>query len=68
MLTPLADDVEVKPLITVGDTIGDYRFESIPDGIAIDPRGNTTFDLYVNHETSKVPVPGRTWSTSTTPS
>ena len=57
MLTPLADDVEVKPLLTVGDTIGDYRFESIPDGIAIDPRGNTTFDLYVNHETSKVPFP-----------
>jgi hypothetical protein len=57
MLRPLVDGVDVKPLITVGDTIGDYRFEAIPDGIAVDPRGLTTFDVYVNHETSTVPFP-----------
>ena len=57
MLTATADGVEVKPLLTVGETIGSYRFESIPDGIAVDPRGHTTFDIYVNHETSKVPFP-----------
>jgi len=57
MLSPVAGDVEVKPLLTVGDTIGDYQFEAIPDGIAIDPRGHTTFDVYVNHETSTVPFP-----------
>jgi hypothetical protein len=57
MLTPLVDGVDVKPLLTVGDTMGDYRFEAIPDGIAIDPRGHTSFDVYVNHETSKVPFP-----------
>jgi len=56
-LRPLVADVEVKPLITVGDRVGSYRFESLPDGIAIDPRGHTTFDIYVNHETSKVPFP-----------
>jgi hypothetical protein len=56
-LRGLVDGVEVKPLLTVGDEIGSYRFESIPDGIAIDPRGHTTFDIYVNHETSKVPFP-----------
>jgi hypothetical protein len=56
-LSALADGVDIKPLLTVGETIGDYRFESIPDGIAIDPRGHTTFDLYVNHETSRVPFP-----------
>jgi len=57
MMSALTDGVDVKPLLTVGETIGSYRFESIPDGIAIDPRGRTTFDLYVNHETSKVPFP-----------
>ena len=57
MLTPLADGVDVKPLLTVGETIGSYRFESIPDGIAIRPGGGTTFDIWVNHETSKVPFP-----------
>jgi len=57
MLSPLVDGVDVKPLITVGDTIGDYRFEAIPDGIAVDPRGHTSFDIYVNHETSTVPFP-----------
>jgi hypothetical protein len=57
MLSPLADDVEIKPLLTVGETIGDYRFESIPDGIAIRPGSRTTFDVYVNHETSLVPFP-----------
>ncbi|MEA2783761.1 MAG: hypothetical protein QOK29_5357, partial [Rhodospirillaceae bacterium] len=56
-LSPLVSGVDIKPLLTVGDTIGSYRFESIPDGIAIDPRGHTTFDIYVNHETSKVPFP-----------
>jgi hypothetical protein len=57
MITPLVDGVDVKPLLTVGETIGDYRFESIPDGIAIRPGGGTALDVYVNHETSKVPFP-----------
>jgi hypothetical protein len=57
MITPLVDGVDVKPLLTVGETIGEYRFESIPDGIAIRPGGGTTLDVYVNHETSKVPFP-----------
>jgi hypothetical protein len=57
MMTALVDGVDVKPLLTVGETIGSYRFESIPDGIAVDPGGRTTFDIYVNHETSKVPFP-----------
>jgi hypothetical protein len=57
MLRPLVDGVSVKPLLTVGERIGDYRFESIPDGIAIAPGGQNTLDVYVNHETSKVPFP-----------
>jgi hypothetical protein len=57
MISPLVAGVEVKPLLTVGETIGGYRFESIPDGISIRPGGSSTLDVYVNHETSKVPFP-----------
>jgi hypothetical protein len=57
MITALTAGVDVKPLLTVGETIGSYRFESLPDGIAIRPGGKNTLDVYVNHETSKVPFP-----------
>jgi hypothetical protein len=50
----------VTPIISVGDRVGGYRFESIPDGISIDPdlNGQGTVDIYVNHETSTVPFLG----------
>jgi hypothetical protein len=57
MLTPLAPGSSVAPIITVGDTVRGYRFESIPDGISLDPNGKGTVDVYVNHETSLVPFP-----------
>ena len=58
MLTAVAPDVTVTPLMTVGDVLpSGYRFESIPDGISVRPRGRGTVDLYINHETSKVPFP-----------
>jgi Alkaline phosphatase PhoX len=44
-------------IISVGDTIGGYTFESIPDGVSVYPRGNGRADVYVNHETSTVPFP-----------
>ena len=44
-------------IISVGDTIGGYTFESIPDGVAVLPRGNGRADIFVNHETSTVPFP-----------
>jgi len=45
-------------LVTVGDTLGSgYRYEAIPDGIAVRPRGNGRADVYVSHETSLVPFP-----------
>jgi len=54
-----APGVSVDALLTVGDTLpGGYRFESIPDGIAIGKtNGKGTVDIYVNHETSLVPFP-----------
>ncbi len=57
MLTPMAPGATVTPIITVGDTIGGYMFEAIPDGISIAPNGNGTVDVFVNHETSTVPFP-----------
>jgi hypothetical protein len=57
MVTAVARGVEVMPLLTVGDRLrSGYRFESIPDGISVRKRGHEA-ELYVNHETSKVPFP-----------
>jgi hypothetical protein len=48
----------VTPIISVGDTVGDYMFEAIPDGISIGRiNGNGTADILVNHELSLVPFP-----------
>jgi hypothetical protein len=58
MLTPLVPGSSVTPIITVGETVRDYRFEAIPDGISLDPNGQGTVDVYVNHETSTVPFQG----------
>ena len=58
MLTPVMPGVTVTPLLTVGDRLrSGYRFEAIPDGISVRTRGHGRVDLYVNHETSKVPFP-----------
>ena len=59
MLTPLAPGSSVTPMISVGDRVGGYRFEALPDGISIDPNlnGQGTVDILVNHETSLVPFP-----------
>jgi hypothetical protein len=61
MLTPVMPGARITPLLTVGDRLGSgYRFESIPDGISVRARGRGRVDLYVNHETSKVPFPYNT--------
>lgn len=55
---PVVAGVEITPLLTVGDVLSSgFRFEAIPDGIALKPRGQGRVDVYVNHETSKVPFP-----------
>ncbi|WP_411277551.1 hypothetical protein, partial [Gaiella sp.] len=58
MLTGVRAGVEITPLLTVGDVLpSGYRFEAIPDGIALRTRGQGRADVFVNHETSKVPFP-----------
>ena len=47
--------------------VGGYMFESIPDGISIDPNGKGTVDVFVNHETSTVPFPYSLTPPATTP-
>ncbi len=66
MLTGVMPGVQITPLLTVGDTLkGGYRFEAIPDGISVYPHGSNKVDLFVNHETAKVPFPylPANWST-----
>jgi hypothetical protein len=58
MLTGVLPGVGITPILTVGDVLpGGFRFEAIPDGISVRPRGGGRTDIYVNHETSKVPFP-----------
>jgi hypothetical protein len=58
MLTAVKAGVTITPILTVGDVLpSGFRFEAIPDGISVRPRGKGRVDLYVNHETSKVPFP-----------
>jgi hypothetical protein len=59
MLDPAVAGATVEPLITVGETLpgSTYKFESIPDGIALRKGHGNTVEAYVNHETSLVPFP-----------
>ena len=60
MVVPGADapiGTEIKPILTVGDTIGEYLFEAIPDGISFWQSGRNQATVLVNHETSTVPFP-----------
>jgi len=60
MLAPGADapaGTTIEALLTVGDTVRDYTYEAIPDGISVLPRGMGTVSVFVNHETSTVPFP-----------
>ena len=61
MLTAAMPGVQVTPLLTVGDVLpSGFRFEAIPDGISLRTRGQGRVDLFINHETSKVPFPYNT--------
>jgi hypothetical protein len=59
MLDPVMAGVSVTPLLTVGeaDPFPNWSFEAIPDGISVRVNDDAEIELYVNHETSKVPFP-----------
>jgi hypothetical protein len=62
MLTAVRDGVTVEALLTVGEDIPGtgYQFEAIPDGISVHIGDEGQIELFVNHETSKVPFPFNT--------
>ncbi len=61
MMSPVKAGVQITPLLTVGDLLpGGYRFEAIPDGISVQKRDSGRTNIYVNHETSKIPFPYNT--------
>ncbi len=52
-------NVTAKPSMIVGDVLAKgYQFETIPTGIAIDPRETKTLELSVSHAAATVPFPG----------
>ena len=61
MLDDVMEGVEIAPILTVGDELSNgYRFEAIPDGISVRVGTGGQIELFVNHETSKVPFPFNT--------
>jgi hypothetical protein len=57
MIDPVAPGVSATPLITTGERVGNFMFDSIPDGIAVRSGGQGRLIAYVNHELSTVPFP-----------
>jgi hypothetical protein len=45
----------VFPIIDVGDTVGNFFFEGIPDGIGAMRGAGGNVEVFVNHEQSRVP-------------
>ena len=57
MLIGVAPGSTTEVIISTGGMVGGYRFESIPDGIALRRHDKNRVEAYVNHETSLVPFP-----------
>jgi Bacterial protein of unknown function (DUF839) len=60
LMITLADpsSSEATAIISVGDTVGDFFFEGIPDGIGAMPGSGGNVEVFVNHEQSTVPFGG----------
>lgn len=51
-VTSTASGWDVTSLLTVGDSVGDYRMVGIPDGLGAYDNGDNTFTVLMNHELS----------------
>jgi hypothetical protein len=49
-VVPLADGVETRSILSVGDDVGGYRLVGVPDGLGVLGTGDGAFRLFVNHE------------------
>ncbi|MDH3730758.1 MAG: hypothetical protein OES13_06510 [Acidimicrobiia bacterium] len=55
----LPSAASAKAIMSSGDTLGDFLFEGIPDGIGIRPgAAKNTIDVYISHEQTTVPFFG----------
>lgn len=52
----------VEAIVTVGDELGSFMFDAIPDGISVMSWGSYSVKVFINHETSTVPFPYSTSS------
>ena len=60
LMITLADASTSKatPIISVGDEVGDFFFEGVPDGIGAMPGAGGNVEVFVNHEQTTVPFGG----------
>jgi hypothetical protein len=49
-LVPLETGVEVRPLLTSGDVVGDYQMSGVPDGIGWYASSPGVIEVFFNHE------------------
>jgi hypothetical protein len=49
---------DALPIISVGDEVGDFFFEGVPDGIGAMPGSGGNVEVFVNHEQTTVPFDG----------
>ena len=55
----LPSGASVTAIISSGESVGDFRFQGIPDGIGVRPGdAKHTVDVYVAHEETTVPFFG----------
>jgi hypothetical protein len=51
-LIALADGVQVTPILTAGDVVGDFQYTGVPDGIGVYQEDGGNVVAFVNHELS----------------
>jgi hypothetical protein len=49
-LVPMVPGAAVDPILSTGDTIGDYQMSGIPDGLGAFKDGGDTLQVMMNHE------------------
>jgi hypothetical protein len=49
-LVALEDGVDIRPILTTGDVVGDYQMSGVPDGIGWFVSADGAIEVYLNHE------------------
>jgi hypothetical protein len=56
-LVPVEPGVVVDPILSTGDIVGAYQMTGIPDGLGAYKTGQSTLELFMNHELDGPPAP-----------